>query len=76
MSVHPAALVRLSSPEPYVKDTNGAPPYLWTREMAGYGLPLEDVPGIATPEDLKVRENAARMGVRSDENASTPATSP
>ena len=50
-------------PEPYVKDTNGAPPYLWTQEMAGYGLPLEDVPGISTPADLKDPENARRMGV-------------
>ncbi len=50
-------------PEPYVQDTKEAPPYLWTKEMAGYGLPLEDVPGIKTPEDLKVPENARRMGI-------------
>lgn len=50
-------------PEPYVKSLTEPPPYLWTKEMAGYGLPLEDVPGIKTPDDLKDLENARRMGV-------------
>ena len=50
-------------PEPYVKSLTEAPPYLWTKEMAGYGLPLEDVPGIRTPDDLKNPDNARRMGV-------------
>jgi hypothetical protein len=50
-------------PEPYVRSVTGAPPYLWTREMAGYGLPLEDVPGIKTPDDLKDPSNARRMGI-------------
>jgi hypothetical protein len=50
-------------PEPYVKSLTEPPHYLWTREMAGYGLPLEDVPGIRTPDDLKDPENARRMGV-------------
>jgi hypothetical protein len=49
-------------PEPYVKSLTEAPPYLWTKEMAGYGLPLEDVPGIRTPDDLHKPENARRMG--------------
>jgi len=50
-------------PEPYVRSLTEPPPYLYTEEMAGYGLPLEDVPGISTPADLKVPENARRMGV-------------
>ncbi len=50
-------------PEPYVKSLTEPPPYLWTKEMAGYGLPLEDIPGIKTPDDLKNPENARRMGV-------------
>jgi hypothetical protein len=50
-------------PEPYVKSVTEPPPYLWTREMAGYGLPLEDIPGIKTPDDLKDLANARRMGV-------------
>jgi hypothetical protein len=50
-------------PEPYVRSLTEPPPYLWTREMAGYGLPLEDVPGITKPDDLKDPENARRMGV-------------
>jgi len=49
-------------PEPYVRNVKEPPPYLWTKEMAGYGLPLEDLPGIKTPEDLKDPENARRMG--------------
>jgi hypothetical protein len=50
-------------PEPYVKSLDEPPPYLWTKEMAGYGLPLEDVPGIRTPDDLRKPENARTMGI-------------
>jgi hypothetical protein len=50
-------------PEPYVRSLTEPPPYLWTKEMAGYGLPLEDVEGIRTPDDLREPDNARRMGV-------------
>ena len=39
-----------------------AAPYGWSKGMATYGLPLEDLPGIASMEDLKNPENARRMG--------------
>jgi hypothetical protein len=39
-----------------------AAPYGWSKGMATYGLPLEDLPGIATMEDLKDPEKARRMG--------------
>ncbi len=51
-------------PEPYVQDTKEAPPFLWTREMAGYGLPLEDLPGIQSMEDIKKPGNARLMGAQ------------
>jgi len=39
-----------------------AAPYRWSKGMASYGLPLEDIPGIRGFNDLKDPENAAKMG--------------
>jgi len=47
---------------PQYGDPQKAPAYEWSKGMATYGLPLEDLPGIATVEDLKDREKARRMG--------------
>jgi hypothetical protein len=41
---------------------DGEPIYAWTEEMARYGLPYHDVPGIATYDDLKDPVLARRMG--------------
>ena len=35
--------------------------YRWSKGMAPYGLPLQDIPGIDGFEDLKKEENAKRM---------------
>lgn len=40
-----------------------ASPYNWSKGMASYGLPLEDLPGITNYDDLKDPENAKKMGV-------------
>jgi hypothetical protein len=40
-----------------------ARPYAWSKGMASYGLPLEDIPGIGSFDDLKDPEKARRMGV-------------
>jgi len=47
---------------PLFGDPEKAAPYGWSKGMATYGLPLEDVPGITTMEDLKDAEKARRMG--------------
>jgi len=47
---------------PEFGDSEKAAPYGWSKGMATYGLPLEDLPGIATMEDLKDPEKARRMG--------------
>lgn len=36
--------------------------YGYSKGMAVYGLPFYDLPGIESPEDLKVGDNAQRMG--------------
>ena len=48
--------------EAFVQSVKEPPPYQFTEEMAGYGLPFDDIPGIRTSEDLKNPENARRMG--------------
>lgn len=40
-----------------------ARPYQWSKAMASYGLPLEDVPNITKFDDLKDPENAKNMGL-------------
>ena len=47
---------------PEFGDPEKAPPYAWSKGMASYGLPLEDLPGIRTFEDLKDPLKARRMG--------------
>lgn len=47
---------------PQFGEPEKAAPYGWSKGMATYGLPLEDLPGIATMEDLKDPEKARRMG--------------
>ncbi|HZT28869.1 MAG TPA: hypothetical protein VFA33_03230 [Bryobacteraceae bacterium] len=47
---------------PAFGDPQKAAPYGWSKGMATYGLPLEDLPGIRSMEDLKDPENARRMG--------------
>ena len=47
---------------PLFGDPEKAAPYGWTKGMATYGLPLEDLPGITTMDDLKDAEKARRMG--------------
>jgi len=39
-----------------------ASPYRWSAGMSSYGLPLEGLPGIRGYDDLKVEDNARRMG--------------
>jgi hypothetical protein len=41
---------------------DGEPSYGWSARMAGYGLPFDDVPGVATYDDLKDPALAGRMG--------------
>jgi hypothetical protein len=41
---------------------DGDPSYAWTPDMAPYGLPYFDVPGVATYEDLRDAVLARRMG--------------
>jgi len=40
-----------------------ARPFVMSKGMAVYGLPLEDVPGVRTAEDLENPENAKRFGI-------------
>jgi hypothetical protein len=40
-----------------------ARPFVMAKGMAVYGLPLEDVPGVRTAEDLENPENAKRFGI-------------
>ncbi len=40
-----------------------ARPFVMAKGMAVYGLPLEDVPGIRTPEDLEKPGNALKFGI-------------
>lgn len=47
---------------PLFGDPAKASPYKWSKGMAPYGLPLEDVQGITTVEDLKDPAKALRMG--------------
>ncbi len=47
---------------PRFGDVEKAPPYSWSKGMASYGLPLEDIPGIQKVEDLKDPEKARQMG--------------
>jgi hypothetical protein len=44
-----------------------ARPYSWSKGVASYGLPLEDVPGINQFEDLKDLEKARQMGIAMQE---------
>jgi hypothetical protein len=39
-----------------------ARPYGWSKGMSVYGLPLQDIEGLDNIEDLKVEENAIKMG--------------
>jgi hypothetical protein len=41
---------------------DGEPVYGWHADMAPYGLPYQDVPGISSYDDLKNPELARRMG--------------
>lgn len=47
---------------PAFGDPDKASPYSWSKGMATYGLPLEDLPGIRGMEDLKDPEKARKMG--------------
>ena len=47
---------------PQFGDPQHAAPYEWSKGMATYGLPLEDLPGITKIEDLKDPEKAQQMG--------------
>jgi hypothetical protein len=47
---------------PSYGDPEKAAPYAWSKGMATYGLPLEDLAGITTVEDIKNAEKARRMG--------------
>jgi hypothetical protein len=47
---------------PLFGDPAKAAPYGWSKGMATYGLPLEDLPGLATVDDVKDPEKARRMG--------------
>jgi hypothetical protein len=47
---------------PLFGDPAKASPYAWSKGMATYGIPLEDLPGITSMEDLKDPEKAMRMG--------------
>jgi hypothetical protein len=47
---------------PLFGDPAKAHPYEWSKGMATYGLPLEDVQGITTVEDLKDPAKALSMG--------------
>src|SRR5208283_251563 len=47
---------------PLFGDPTKASPYAWSKGMATYGIPLEDLPGINSMEDLKDPEKAMRMG--------------
>ena len=49
-----------AGPRPGIND--GEPIYGWSRGMTQYGLPFEDVPGIATYDDLQDPALARRMG--------------
>ena len=42
-------------------------PYRWSKGMASYGLPLEDVPGVRSFDDLKDPGNAVKMGAAMQE---------
>jgi hypothetical protein len=48
---------------PQFGSADKARPFVMAKGMAVYGLPLEDVPGIRTAEDLQNPENARRFGV-------------
>jgi hypothetical protein len=47
---------------PLFGETTNADLYGWSKGMAMYGLPLENVPGVEKFNDLKSPENARRMG--------------
>ncbi len=47
---------------PRFGDPEKAAPYDYSPGMSSYGLPLQDVPGITSYEDLKDKEKARRMG--------------
>ncbi len=48
--------------EAFVSSVDQPPAFHFTEEMAGYGLPLEDIPGIRDSEALKNPANARLMG--------------
>ncbi len=47
---------------PRLGDPAQARPYAWSKGMRPYGLPLQDVPGIVTYDDLKDPQKALAMG--------------
>lgn len=49
-----------AGPRPGLID--GPPNHTWTRSMVRYGLPLHDVPGITSFDDLKNPDHARTMG--------------
>jgi hypothetical protein len=58
---------RNGSAGPYLGSAKAARPFRMARGMAVYGLPLEDVPGVASEADLANPDNAMRMGVALEE---------
>jgi hypothetical protein len=46
---------------------DGEANYPWRATMARYGLPFDDVPGVACYDDLRDPDNARRMGAAMDE---------
>ena len=46
-----------------IRSAEKARPFVMARGMAVYGMPIEDVPGITSAEDLKDPEKAQRYGV-------------
>jgi len=59
---------RTGSAGPYLGSAEKATPFQLQPGMAVYGLPIEDVPGIATAADLAKPGNAQRFGVALEEH--------
>ena len=47
---------------PRYGSSEAAHPYKWSKGMSVYGLPLQDIDGIDDIDDLRIEDNAVRMG--------------
>lgn len=54
---------KTGSAGPYLGEAANASQFAASKAMSSYGLPLQDLPGIRSYDDLKDQEKARRMGV-------------